>query len=658
MGSWLSAPRHASARTLTFDELETMALFNILRIDSFSDVRGVPPASLSEAVINTVRSLDEKEEMEPWLQAILCDTNHTPHGPVEIVDILTHKLVVKGQEGLAAFILKGRSFPTVRPKHVSHQIYRLERLDGLDFALLAASGTVLDEVKEQFLSTARRLGCDYCFMDAGDLARIFVAFGFLCPRDGEIIRGGQCSCGYKPANRTSNILQQEALRELAVTHTLKQSAGLIVLPTGAGKTRVSVRDVKRTEAKLCLYVAHSHEILDNAEDEFLHEFPVETIARLPMAPNQDDLRRINLITIQSLARNLDIFSGKTVDYMIVDEFHHAAAASYIKAVQALAPAFLLGLTATPFRGDRRDVTNLCGNNLIVFYELRQGIDFGVLSPYHYYGCFDDVDYTNIRHNGQRYDIHDLERALVIPERDRGIIGKWREKADGKPTIAFCCSHTHAERVARSFRSEDIPAQVYLANTPQDQRLALQEAMARGSVKVLCVVDVLNEGVDLPFVECLLFLRPTESKRIFFQQLGRGLRRCVGKEYCVVIDFIGNFQNAYRIVENLELAPFDIGEPAATPASSRSAKEMLNLPLGCTVEFDERVIDIFGEQTLNPAYATRHNISRILVHQYQRVARKLGRPPTKAEIDRGCLLNSSLYALVFGSWQAFEEKMKT
>lgn len=634
-----------------------MPLFNLLRIDSFREARGVPPASLSEAVIETVRSLDEKEEMEPWLQAILRDTNHTPHGPVEIVDLLTHKLVVKGHEGLAAFILKGRSFPTVRPKHASHQIFRLERLDGLDFAILAASGNVLDEVKEQFLSTSRRLGCDYCFMDAADLARIFVAFGFLCPRDGEKIRGGRCTCGYTPVNRTSNILQQEALRELAVTHTLRQPAGLIVLPTGAGKTRVSVRDVKRMGANRCLYIAHSHEILETAEEEFRHEFAAADIARLPMAPKPGDIRRINLITIQSLARNLDVFGGQAVDYMIVDEFHHAAAATYRKAVVSLSPAFLLGLTATPFRGDRRDVLRLCGNNVIVLYELRQGIDFGVLSPYHYYGCFDDVDYTNIRHNGQRYDIHDLERALVIPERDGGIISKWREKAEGKATLAFCCSHNHAERVARSFRTEDISAQVYLANTPQDQRRQLREDLAQGRVKVLCVVDVLNEGVDLPFVECLLFLRPTESKRVFFQQLGRGLRRYVGKEYCVVIDFIGNFQNAYRTVENLELEPFDIEEPNIAPSSSSSAKEVLNLPLGCTVEFDERVIDIFGEQTLNPAYASRHNISRILIHQYQRVERKLGRPPTKVEIDRGCLLDSSLYALVFGSWRAFEEKMK-
>jgi superfamily II DNA or RNA helicase len=633
-----------------------MALFNILRVDNFKEIRDIPPRNIGDEALDTVRSLTEDEEIEPWIQAILYDTNHTPHGPSEIVDILTHKLVVKDQEGLAAFILKGRSFKTVRPSHVSHQIFRLERINGLNYMVFAATGNVLDEVKEQFISTANRLNCDYCFLDAHDIARLFVAFGFICPRDGEKIRGGQCSCGYTPANRTSNIIQQDALRELAATHNMHQSAGVLVLPTGTGKTRVAALDVKRAEVDKCLYIAHSHEILEAAEDEFLCEFPASEVKRFKTAPSREALRRVNLITIQSLARNLRVFQGLTINYMIVDEFHHAAAASYRKAVDTLAPDFLLGLTATPFRGDRQDVLKLCNENVIVFYELRQGIEFGVLSPYHYYGCFDNVDYTNIRHNGKRYDIRDLERALIIPERDDSIIVKWGQKANRKPTLAFCCSHRHAKRVAQSFQSKGISAETYLSSTPHNYRARLRERFAQGDIKVLCVVDILNEGVDFPFVECLLFLRPTESKMIFYQQLGRGLRRYIGKQHCSVIDFIGNFQNAYKAVENLGLEPYENDEEALT-FGARSAKEVLNLPSGCSVEFDEKVIDIFGNQTLNPAYASRHNISRILVHQYQKLQVRIGRLPSKKDIDRGCLLNSSLYEMVFGSWKDFQRKME-
>jgi superfamily II DNA or RNA helicase len=292
----------------------------------------------------------------------------------------------------------------------------------------------------------------------------------------------------------------------------------------------------------------------------------------------------------------------------------------------------------------------------VCYELRQGIEFGVLCPYHYFGCFDDIDYLSIQHNGQRYDITDLERHLIIPERDAAIISKWREKAEGKPTLAFCCSHLHAQRVAASFRAQEIPADIYLSSTSQDERAALRERLRLGSVKVLCVVDVLNEGVDLPFIECLLFLRPTESKLVFFQQLGRGLRRFVGKEHCVVIDFIGNFKNAYRAVENLGLEPYENGDMSSAPAGSRNVKEILNLPVGCTVEFDERVIDVFGSQTMNPAFATRHNISRILIHEYRKIERRLGRPPTKVEIDRSTVLDSSYHISVFGSWAEFLRKL--
>jgi superfamily II DNA or RNA helicase len=632
-----------------------MALFTLINVDNFSLARGVPPRTISEQVVETIKKLDERDEIEQWLQAILFDTNRTPHGPAEIVDILTHKLTVRGHQGLAAFILKGRSFPTVRPSHVSHQIIRLERIVGLNFAFFGASGNVLDESRQIFISTAERLKLNYCLLDANDLARLFVAFGYICPRDGGKIKGGRCNCGYKPSNRTSNILQQDAFTELCTTHRLNQPAGAVILPTGSGKTRVAVQDVLHVNPDLCIYVAHSHEILQFAEEEFLTEFSAQDIRRFEDRPTATDIRKINLITIQTLARNLDAFHGRRVNYLIVDEFHHAAAASYRRTIDTLRPDFLLGLTATPFRGDQQDVLHLCDNNVIVNYDLRQGIEFGVLCPYHYYGCFDDIDYTTIRHNGVRYDIRDLERHLIIPERDVAIIAKWQEKADNKSTLAFCCSHTHAQRVAQSFNDKGISAQVYLSTTSMQERLRLHDKFQHGEVKVLCVVDILNEGVDFPFVECILFLRPTESKRVFYQQFGRGLRRFVGKDHCIVIDFIGNFKNAYRTVENLGLEPYDDGAQIES-VGDRTGKAILNVPTGCIIEFDERIIDVFGQQTMDPRFASRQNIARILIYQYKKVERRLGRRPLPRDIDRTCVVNSPFYAMVFGSWNEFERKL--
>jgi hypothetical protein len=194
----------------------------------------------------------------------------------------------------------------------------------------------------------------------------------------------------------------------------------------------------------------------------------------------------------------------------------------------------------------------------------------------------------------------------------------------------------------------------LSSTDWNIRTDLRNRLRIGSLKVLCVVDVLNEGVDLPFVECVLFLRPTESKRVFYQQLGRGLRRFVGKQFCTVIDFIGNFKNAYRVVEHLGLEPSEHDELFLNTRHAHSFKEVLNLPTGCEVDFDERVIDVFGNQTLNPAFITRHNILRILIHLYLKVETRLGRTPTAQDIDRNSVLPSDIYATAFGSWRAFRE----
>ena len=239
-----------------------------------------------------------------FVRAILADTCDTPHGPAEIADILTHKVQIAGQAKLAAFVLKGKSFATVRPSHVSHQIYRLEKIVGLGLAVFAASGNVLDAAKEQFVSTATRLGCFYAILDAMDLARLFVAYGFVCPRDALQIRGGRCKCGYVPNYRILNVLQEDAIRELKRAHGLKQARGLVVLPTGSGKTRIAAQDAKHLNAQRVLYVAHTHEILDQATAEFGAVFGSEAVTRLESPNRPNDWHRINLATIQTLSRHL------------------------------------------------------------------------------------------------------------------------------------------------------------------------------------------------------------------------------------------------------------------------------------------------------------------------------------------------------------------
>lgn len=625
-------------------------LLKLDEIPAFAAVKDAPLHEVNDAVRAAVRSLHEIDEMEEFIRAILSDRAATPHGPAELVDILTHRIEVDGRTGWAAFILKGRSFPRVRHADVAHQIYRLEKIEGLNLAVFAASGVVLDAAKEQFSSTCLRMSVDHCFLDADDLGRLFWAYGFLCPRDGNRVVGGRCSCGYAPSHAPLNVLQFEALAELKRAHALRQARGLVVLPPGTGKTRIAAQDAKRAGAKTILYIAHTYEILDVAESEFAALFGADHVSI-----NEVRNEGVTLATIQHLARNLDEWTGRAVDYVVIDEFHHAAAPTYRAAVRRLNFGFLLGLTATPFRADRQDIAELCDGNIVVSYELRSGIETGILSPYHYYGCFDDVDYESLDLRGGKYTVKDLERKLIIKERHEAVVRKWREKAENKPTIAFCCGHTHAERVAEEFNEQGIVASVYLSDTPRTERQALIDGLESGAIKVLCVVDVLNEGADIRSVECLLFLRPTESKRIFLQQLGRGLRRHVGKSHCVVIDFIGNFRNAYKVVEYHGLRPEE-AESASSPSHGRTIREVLDLPLGCKVDFDDRVLELFASQTLDPRAATRQNISRILFYEYEKLERRLGRRPTEREVDRNLLLGARFYRMVFGSWKRFEEAL--
>ena len=631
----------------------TGQLISIDDIPVFAEVRNVRAAEIKEPLRTAVKQLHEADDIERFVRSILSDRAATPHGPAEIADILTHRIALNGSDGLAAFVLKGRSFATVRPKDVSHQIYRLEKIDGLSFAAFGATGIVLDSVKEQFASTSRRLNIAYAFLDADDFARLFWAYGFLCPRDGSQIIGGRCHCGYAPDHAVLNILQTEALAELARAHQLKQPKALVVLPPGSGKTRIAARDAHSVGARSVLYIAHTHEILEVAASEFSASFGSKSVGRLEdLQLDNVNERTVTLGTIQYLREHFERFRKFHFDYFVVDEFHHAAAPTYRKSVRILNYDFLLGLTATPFRADRQDIAALCNGNVVVSYELRAAIDMGILTPYHYFGCFDDVNYKDLPIGS--YNVRDLERKLIIKERHQAIVQKWQERAVGKPTLAFCCSHKHAKTIARAFSDGGIPAAAYLSTTSLDKRRGLVDELRKGQLKILCVVDVLNEGADMPFVECMLFVRPTDSKRIFLQQLGRGLRKHVGKTHCVVIDFIGNFRNAYKVVEYQGLRPEE-GTGANTGLFRLlNARQILDIPLGCKVNFEDRVLDIFQRQALNPRNATRDNIGRILIHQYHKLSKSLGRSATAKDVDRYALLNSSFYKTIFGSWDKFQQ----
>jgi len=628
----------------------------IEKYDQFINLSELSREKISDKLITEVRHFHEAKDLEELLLRNLSDPNRTPHGPAELVDIMTLQLSYRKKTGVAGFILKGRSFKRIKPADISHQIFRLRKVTDLKFAIFGHTGNLLDEAREEFVHTAKDLGVDYTIIDAADFARLAVVQGLLCPRDARKIKDGRCQCGYRVSGDLLNVLQKDALKQLQNAHDWGRMAGVVIMPTGSGKTRIAAVDSSRMDAKRVLYVAHTHEILDGAEREFAHIYGANAVYRGWKYTDSTPTPSVYLSTIQSISKSFAKVDVQQYDYVVVDEFHHAAARSYRALISQAKPDFLLGLTATPFRGDKQDVIELCQKNVIVNFELRTGIDNGILVPYHYYGCFDDIDYSTLKHFAAGYSVNDLNKALIIPERDEAIINKWCAMAWDLPTLAFCCSQQHAKRMASSFIEAGIPATEYLGTTSIEDRAEMIEKLQHGETKVLCAVDVLNEGVDIPFVECLLFLRPTESKRIFFQQLGRGLRRNPGKEKVLVFDFIGNFHNAYRVVEYLGLHPEET-VVFEWLGRLRSSKQIINLPIGCHVEFDDRVIDIFANQVLDPKRATRHNIAQILIYLYIRTSKRLGHLATKKEIDRLQILHSDFYKRVFGSWDSFESLMQ-
>lgn len=190
---------------------------------------------VNNTLVDTARNFHESEDLEEILLNALSDPNRTPHGPSEIVDIMTLQLSYRNALGIAGIILKGRSFQTVRPVNISHQVFRLRQMSDLKYAILGHVGNLLDEAREEFIHTVGDLEVDYTIIDVVDFARLAVVQGVLCPRDAKKLDDGRCECGYRAYGDRLNIFQKEALARLREEHNLKQRAGVVVMPTGSGK---------------------------------------------------------------------------------------------------------------------------------------------------------------------------------------------------------------------------------------------------------------------------------------------------------------------------------------------------------------------------------------------------------------------------------------
>ena len=384
---------------------------------------------------------------------------------------------------------------------------------------------------------------------------------------------------------TPTSVQAEALEALAESRVEGFAGGLVVMATGLGKTWLAAFDATRPQFRRVLFVAHREEILLQTREVFRQIRPDASVG-LVMGDQDDAGADVVLATVQSLSRRLDQIPADRFDYVVVDEFHHAAAPTYRRVVDHLQPAFLLGLTATPDRADKADLLSLCEDNLAFECGLAEGIDRRLLSPFRYLGVPDPVDFAPLPWRNSRFDPDALETAVVTAERAEAALREWRRLA-GSRTLAFCVSVRHADFMAQTFREAGVPAvAVHSGPTSAPRHEALFD-LARGAVSVVFSVDMFNEGVDVPQIDTVLLLRPTQSPIVFLQQIGRGLRLSAGKEHLQVIDFVGNHRSFLLVARVLA------GLREGSLASDARLREVLDsgdfvLPEGCSVDYEMEV----------------------------------------------------------------------
>lgn len=437
-------------------------------------------------------------------------------------------------------------------------------------------------------------------------------------------------------------VQKAALAALNETRQQGFRRGVVVLATGLGKTWLAAFDAAQLGARRVLFVAHREEILAQAAATFVRIRPRARVGYY-MGRSRDAEVDALCASVQTLARveHLERFAPQHFDYVVVDEFHHAAAATYRRLLSHFAPSFLLGLTATPDRTDQSDILSLCDDNLVYGCHLFEGITAGLLAPFHYYGILDEsVDYREVPWRNGRFDPEALSNKLATLARARHALSQWRQRAQQR-TLAFCVSIRHAEFMVDQFTRAGVACAAVYAGSPLGRAQALERLETR-DLKVLFTVDLFNEGVDLPSVDTVMMLRPTESKILFLQQLGRGLRRSEGKTHLVVLDFIGNHHSFLQKPQAL----FGVGSTYKALASfARDVEQKrLDLPAGCYVNYDLGIINFL--KSLDSTGPKK---------DYEALRDVLGRRPTQTEFYRSGASVASMRQQS-GSWFQFVAEM--
>lgn len=398
--------------------------------------------------------------------------------------------------------------------------------------------------------------------------------------------------------------QQEALDALQAMRDRHETIALLYHATGTGKTVTAVMDAKRCGGRT-LFLAHTQELVNQAADTFGTLWPEVTVGRYMEAIKEPDAHVV-CGSVQSVALHLEDFREDAFSYLIVDEAHHAAADTYQKILAYFHPAFTLGLTATPERtDDNRAILDIFKNTAHKL-DIQTAVEIGELVPIRCIRIHTNIDLTRVRFNSVQYNIRDLESKIYVPERNRLIVDTWLQYVRDKRTVVFCASVRHAEQIAELFRQAGVPAAAVSGGMKPAERREFQDRFVRREILVLCACDLLNEGWDCPEIEVLFMARPTMSRVLYTQQLGRGMRLFPGKESLMVFDFVDNAsqynmpQSLHRLFKLKEYRP---GQLAVAPGAQKTAEAalyakgekpeaLIDWPVDAT---DYELVDIFNWQ---------------------------------------------------------------
>ncbi len=446
--------------------------------------------------------------------------------------------------------------------------------------------------------------------------------------------------------------QQEILDKLSAERSLHgRWRNLVVAATGTGKTVIAALDYARQAGPghpSLLFVAHRREILQQSLATFRQVLRDGSFGELLVDGQRPSQWRHVFASVQSLA-GLDPadLAPDTFAVVIVDEFHHAASASYERWLRHLAPVLLLGLTATPERTGGEDILHWFDGRIAAELRLWSALEQGLLCPFHYFGLHDGTDLSRIEWRRNGYATEALSNLYTADDARLRLI--LRELADKITNLAamralgFCVSVEHAHWMARKFVAAGLRAAALDASSPREQRAEQIRRLRSGELQILFTVDLFNEGLDIPEIDTVLFLRPTESAIVFLQQLGRGLRLHPSKSCLTVLDFIGQAHRNFR---------FDLRYRALLGGTRDQLEQQIKdgfpfLPAGCSLQLDrvssERVLT-----NLRESLPSRRP-------ELLREARRLGRG-SLAKLLEGLGMELGEFYKVAGSWALLQREL--